>query len=144
MDVPTLRAVLPAFADPSLYTDTMITYWLQKASNALDQMAWGNRLDEGLLYYTAHALIMAKRAERLATGSAQGSGIIASKSVGPASISYDNSIGMNAGAGSYNLTPFGTRFWELAQLVGMGGLQLNPAIDGFGLPGIYPTGRIVL
>ena len=52
-------------------------------------------------------------------------GIVASKSVGPASISYDNSaISAQVDAGHWALTSYGLMYWELMRMVGTGGWQL--------------------
>ena len=130
MDVGTFRTILPAFADPGQYSGSAITYWLGVGMARFNPLVWGGNLDEGLLYFIGHNLALAAMANK--PGGLNGTGIIASKSVGPASISYDNNIGMIDGAGAYNLTLYGRLFYQLSQLVGAGGLQISP--------GIYPGG----
>lgn len=59
----------------------------------------------------------------LANGS-EGSGIVSSKSVDGASVSYDTVTGAEAGAGFWNLTKYGREYWQLMQMLGAGGVQL--------------------
>ena len=136
MDVGTFRTILPAFADPGLYSGSAISYWMGVGMARFNPLVWGNNLNEGLLYFIAHNLAIATIAGK--AGALNGTGIVASKSVGPASISYDNNIGMIDGAGAYNLTIYGRLFYQLSQLVGAGGLQISPGIyrggDRIGIP----------
>ena len=142
MDIPRLRALLPEFADAIKYPDANIQAWLDIASIRLDGQLWGNRLDEGLLYSTAHSVKLAALNARPGGNSA--GGVVASKSVGPASVSYDNSLSKIEGAGDYNLTSYGRQFWMLCQMVGAGGIQINPVgYAGYGAIGIPPNGRII-
>jgi hypothetical protein len=53
------------------------------------------------------------------------SGIVSSKSVDKVSVSYDTSGAMEAGAGHWNLTTYGTRYIRLVKLVGAGPLQIG-------------------
>lgn len=138
MDVATFRLALPQF-DVATFPDATVQYWLNIGIGKLDPQLWGDRLDEGLLYYTAHTLTLAQRAMQGGTGGTQGIGPVASKSIGPASVSYDNAAVISAGAGSFNSTVWGMRYWELVQMVGAGGLQLMPGapispMDGLNFP----------
>ena len=136
MDVGTFRTVLPAFADPGQYSGSAITYWLGVGMARFNPLVWGTNLNEGLLYFIAHNLALVALGSK--SGGLNGSGIVSSKSVGPASISYDNNIGMIDGAGPYNLTIYGRQFYQLSQMVGAGGLQVSPGAysggDRIGIP----------
>ena len=71
-------------------------------------------------------------------------GVQTSKSLGGASVSYDASSALMQGAGQWNLTSYGTRFYQLMRIIGMGGTQSGgPDTDRVptsqGWPGvIYP------
>ena len=52
------------------------------------------------------------------------SGVQSSKSVDGVSVSYDTTVATVEGAGNLNLTTYGTRFAELRDMFGAGGLQL--------------------
>ena len=51
-------------------------------------------------------------------------GLETAKSVGDLSVSCDVTTGSYAGAGSWNLTSYGLRFYALARMIGAGGIQL--------------------
>lgn len=76
--------------------------------------------------YTAHFLAAqgpSSDAGTLEKG-AQGSGIVSSKGVDGASISFDTSTGTEEGAGFWNLTLYGREYWQLIQMLGAGGVQI--------------------
>lgn len=79
--------------------------------------------DFGLELLTAHYLVLNKRNLDSAKKGALpgvGAGVIASKSVGPASESFDTGLAGEPGAGHWNLTTYGTQYWRLIQMFGAG------------------------
>mgnify|MGYP005850182411 FL=1 len=56
--------------------------------------------------------------------SAGGTGIVSSKSVDGASVSFDTSTGAEQGAGFWNVTVYGREYWQLIQMMGAGGVQI--------------------
>ena len=56
--------------------------------------------------------------------SAGGTGIVSSKSVDGASVSFDTSTGAEQGAGFWNQTAYGREYWQLIQMMGAGGVQI--------------------
>jgi hypothetical protein len=52
-------------------------------------------------------------------------GVINSKSVDKVSIGYDTAGGIEAGAGHWNLTIYGTRLIKLIKMVGAGPVQVG-------------------
>ena len=92
-------------------------------SRHLSMIAIGGSIGTGL--FVAHYLAMSA-ISRAGTVPGRGQlGIVASKSVGPASISYDNSaISAQVDAGHWALTSYGLMYWELMRMVGTGGWQL--------------------
>lgn len=148
LDATAFRAVAPEFGDPVAYPDATITGLLGVATLRLDATRWGGLLDYGTQLFVAHNLILARKAAIAASvgglpGAAEG--VVASKSVAGVSKSYDNSVGMVAGAGQYNLTTPGRQFYELVRLVGMGGTQLSgeQAVAGSILPGGWTAGFLL-
>ena len=125
MDIATFRAVFPEFVDAAKYPDVQVQYYLDFAVQSLRPEAWRNLLERGTGLFVAHYLAMSA-VSRAGTVPGRGQlGIVASKSVGPASISYDNSaISAQADAGHWALTSYGLMYWELMRMVGTGGWQL--------------------
>ena len=125
MDIATFRAVFPEFGDSAKYPDAQVQYYLDFAVQSLRPEAWRNLLERGTGLFVAHYLAMSA-ISRAGTIPGRGQlGIVASKSVGPASISYDNSaISAQADAGHWALTSYGLMNWELMRMVGTGGWQL--------------------
>ena len=125
VDVATFRAVFPEFGDAAKYPDAQVQYYLDFAVQSLRPEAWRNLRERGTGLFVAHYLAMSA-ISRAGTVPGRGQlGIVASKSVGPASISYDNSaISAQADAGHWALTSYGLMYWELMRMVGTGGWQL--------------------
>ena len=125
MDIATFRAVFPEFGDAAKYPDAQVQYYLDFSVQSLRPEAWRNLLERGTGLFVAHYLAMSA-ISRAGTVPGRGQlGIVASKSVGPASISYDNSaISAQADAGHWALTSYGLMYWELMRMVGTGGWQL--------------------
>ena len=125
VDIATFRAVFPEFMDAAKYPDAQVQYYLDFAVQSLRPEAWRNLLERGTGLFVAHYLAMSA-ISRAGTVPGRGQlGIVASKSVGPASISYDNSaISAQADAGHWALTSYGLMYWELMRMVGTGGWQL--------------------
>ena len=125
VDIATFRAVFPEFGDAAKYPEAQVQYYLDFAVQSLRPEAWRNLLERGTGLFVAHYLAMSA-ISRAGTVPGRGQlGIVASKSVGPASISYDNSaISAQADAGHWALTSYGLMYWELMRMVGTGGWQL--------------------
>ena len=125
VDVATFRAVFPEFVDAAKYPDVQVQYYLDFAVQSLRPEAWRNLLERGTGLFVAHYLAMSAISRAGAIPGRGQLGIVASKSVGPASISYDNSaISAQADAGHWALTSYGLMYWELMRMVGTGGWQL--------------------
>lgn len=121
------RADLPEFSDITRFPDATVNFWLGIGTKLLDATRWGDLLDFGLELFTAHNLSLSLQGVQSAsTGNAPGiqTGAVSGKSVDKVSVSYDSSAGLIEGAGNYNLTTYGTRFIQLANMIGAGGIQL--------------------
>lgn len=117
------RQQIPQFADTAKYPDAQVQMYLGMAEASLPASRWGELYGFGLALFTAHNLALDQMSNGPIPGRSQ-FGLVASKSVGPASVSYDNSLFMLPDAGHWSLTMFGVRFLQTARLVGAGGIQL--------------------
>ena len=125
VDIAAFRAVFPEFGDAAKYPDVQVQYYLDFAVQSLRPEAWRNLLERGTGLFVAHYLAMSAVSGSGAIPGRGQLGIVASKSVGPASISYDNSaISAQADAGHWALTSYGLMYWELMRMVGTGGWQI--------------------
>jgi hypothetical protein len=128
LTVAQLRADFPEFADPSLYPDTLITFWLTVATTRVQNAdRWATLLTNAQELLTAHYLVIAGR-DRAASlaGATPGQlvGLQTAKAAADLSASYDYSELLIEGAGFWNQTTYGQRYFELAHLIGAGGIQI--------------------
>lgn len=133
--VPQFRALLPEFADSSVFADESIGPWLWIATQQLDPARWGVMFNIGVSWFVAHQLALQRQATLVARrGGVPGMalGVVSSKSVNGVSVSYDTNLGGIAGSGDWNLTTYGIRFLSFARMFGSGGVQIT-GIEG--LPG---------
>jgi hypothetical protein len=117
----------PEFADSSTYTPGKIAFWLAVATTRIDPSVWDTLTDQGVQLYMAHNLALdgaAKRASDNGTLPGQATGALASKSAGGLGAGYDTGSSAEAGAGQFNATTYGQRYFELMQMFGAGGLSL--------------------
>jgi Protein of unknown function (DUF4054) len=122
-----MRADFAEFANATNFPDAMLQFWLNLAYLRLNAYRWSTLLDTGAELYAGHNAILEFQNRRSASrGGAPGlqKGAVSGESVGPASQSYDTSSSSQEGWGNYNMTNLGTRFAELANMVGAGPLQL--------------------
>lgn len=122
MDEKTFRTIFPEFAEATIYPSAAINFWLQAAANQININAWGKSYAQGMGLYVAHQLSVAGGNKK---GGIQGAGgVVASKSVGGVSVSYDTASSSEKDAGYWNLTNYGRQYWRLARLFGAGVIQL--------------------
>jgi hypothetical protein len=103
--------------------------------------------DIALENWVAHQLVLEKQAIAAAlAGGDPGTkiGVVSSKSVGSVSVSFDVSSLVEEGAGYYNQTIYGMRFWRLAKAVSGGPIQIGIGrappflfFNNWGLTGSY-------
>lgn len=131
VDAAQFRVDLPEFASTTVYPDSGVTFWLAIAYKLLRPEAWVDVLDFGAELFVAHNLAIEGLNQKAAAGGgAPGAnvGAASQKTIDKVSVSYDTTAGLEPGAGHWNLTNYGTRFYRLMMLAGMGGRQ----ITGFG------------
>lgn len=123
----TFRAYFPAFADPLKYPDDICRFYLDLAFGMVRSERWGDAFPTGQMLWAAHFITLdADDAAAAAAGKPAGSvsGLATSKSVGSVSVGYDMTTASEEGAGHWNQTLYGRRFWRMTRLAGMGGIQL--------------------
>jgi hypothetical protein len=116
------RLLIPAMGDPTKFSDALIQTWINMCP--INCCVWGTRFQLGQALWTAHEIAKLGPGG-LAMNSTGGIGVISSKGVGPVSVSYDNHIGEEPGAGQYNLTIYGRQFWSMLRLLPIGPIQIG-------------------
>lgn len=112
-----------------------IQFWLNLAYLRLPACVWNELLNAGVELYVAHNLVLEKQASdagKKGGSPGQATGPINSKSVDKVSVGYDTASASIDGAGNYNLTTFGTRFYELVMIVGTTAITINGGTEGAG------------
>jgi hypothetical protein len=133
------RNDFPEFADTKKYPNSLVQFWLTLATKLLNPERWHDVLDEGIELYVAHNVTL--QAQSLRSAAAGGSpgggvGIQNNKHVDKVSVGYDTTSGTIAGAGQWNLTTYGIRYYQLMLLMGAGPIQIGA--DGYnGYPNNY-------
>jgi hypothetical protein len=128
LTVAQFRSDFPEFADPSKYPDSQIVFWIALATNLVDPKRWATLAQMGVELATAHWLVVSARDRALAKmGATPGApiGLQTSKSVADLSVSYDYTAVMAEGAGFWNQSSYGQRYFALARMFGAGGLQIR-------------------
>lgn len=120
------RTRFPAFIS-ELFPDGAVQIRLTLADKFFDDALWSDpdvrKHVMGL--YTAHFLSMdGSKSSGGAGRSDPASGLVSSKSVDGASVSFDTGSTAWSNAGFWNLTPYGKELWYLMQILGAGGIQL--------------------
>lgn len=115
-------ASYPTFADATSYPPAQITTYLALANRLLNYNRWRELMPMGSMLWAAHFLTM--DAYDAKHGGAP-SNPISSKSVGSASISYDTTSASEMGAGHWNSSSFGRRFFHFAMMAGAGAAQIG-------------------
>ena len=127
MTVDSFRKNFPAFT-AELYPDDAVSVRLSLGDVFFSKRSWmpSNLRDHVIGLYTAHYLAAYGSADAGGSGTASGSGmgVVSSKSVDGASISYDTGSTVEQGAGFWNATPYGRELWQLMRVFGAGAIQL--------------------
>jgi hypothetical protein len=127
VDKTIFRAAFPEFSNTTTYPDAQLDFWASVAEAQVVQDIWGTMYTFGVQLYVAHEITLA--AQNVASSSSGGSpgqsgGIATSKTVGSASVSYDQSVTSEKDAGWWNLTRYGQQYIRLARAYGAGCVQL--------------------
>jgi hypothetical protein len=123
----TFRAAFPEFTSATVYPDAMLTFWAGVAGRSLDADVCGASYDDLLYLATAHYITLAaNNSASVSAGASPGSGgggLVASKSMGSVSVSYDTGSFANKSAADWNRTTYGQQYYRLIRLFGVGAVQ---------------------
>ena len=114
------RAVFPEFTDTTKYPDPAVSFWLDQAGVTLSQAIPPAQIDLATMLYIAHNLTLGILSAS-GSGGAGSFAPVTSKSVGPVSKSMDTTSVTSAGAGIWNGTAYGQRFYALLRGFTTGG-----------------------
>lgn len=126
------RTAMPAFS-AQIISDELLAPYVEMANAIVKEARWHSLWREGMRLFIAHFvtlfLQMPKAGltkEELLNASKVG-GSIASKTVGPISVSYDNTQATNDlnGWAAWKLTTYGVQFSTLAKVLGKGGMYVR-------------------
>ncbi|MDD1789095.1 MAG: DUF4054 domain-containing protein [Paraburkholderia tropica] len=127
MDIDQFRQTFPEFGDASVFPDAVVQIWLTVAVSLVNPLRWMELTDIGIGLVTAHHLALSLRDQKTAAvGGVPGqvTGPQTSKSVDKVSASQDTAAVTLDGAGFWNSTMYGVRYYTLALSMGAGGLQV--------------------
>lgn len=125
------RESFPQFTE-ALFPDGRVHFYLTLAGKSMSVERWDDLLPEGMGLFAAHHLTLEREASKSKDGSggfsaAAGPVVSTSKTVGGVSKS-ENRAGpaatANPAAGHWQTTIYGQQYWQLAQLIGAGGVQV--------------------
>jgi hypothetical protein len=113
----TFKARYTEFASTS---DARVQVYIDDAELEMNEAQWGDLYDRGLSALTAHLLSIADK--NAASGGAGTSlpGALVGRSVGSVSIQFATSASGGTSSDFYLSTAYGTDYWRLAQMVGLG------------------------
>lgn len=124
------RSDMPEFATdaplPGGFPSNLVSRWLLQAQKQLDPTRWTDMYQQGIEWFVAHQLTLAKR-DSMPNGQGS-SGLPLSKTVGRGSVDYDTTAVTLKDGGPWNLTTYGTQLLYWARLFGSGGLQATGPI----------------
>ena len=131
----TFLGIFPQFRGPITrgeIPESVLNFYIKLANNSLSYSRWGDQWEMGMTLFVAHYITLYSQAIvgldvnspiQQVVSNSLAQGLVASKSVGSLSKSYDyNSINDDfAGDGTWKLTTFGQQFVTIARLMGKGG-----------------------
>lgn len=126
LTVDQFREAFPAFS-PDQYPDGAVQIQLTLANKFFSPTRWSDpeARDHVMGLYAAHFLSAYGSASSGGSGGGSAAlGVVASKSVDGASVSFDTSSTAWANAGFWNATPYGRELWWLMRIFGAGAIQI--------------------
>ncbi len=126
------RAAMPAFS-VEIISDDLLQPYVAMATAIVKEARWHSLWREGMRLFIAHFVTLflqmpedSLTKEELLNASKVG-GSITSKTVGPISVSYDNTQATSdlGGWSAWKLTTYGVQFATLAKVLGKGGMYIR-------------------
>ncbi len=128
LSVQGFREAFPQF-DEELFPDARVGFFLTLAGKLLAEERWRDLWPEGCYLHAAHHLTLERAATRSGDGAggmdaAAGPVLSVKKRVGDVSLeeSRAGAATASSAAGHWSDTVYGKQYWQLAQIVGAGGL----------------------
>lgn len=118
------------FSNDASCPDAEVEFWLDAAYQDLNAERFGSQIDLAAELFVAHMLVLGRRSTIEASfGRVPGLavGVVNSRSVDKASVGYDSSMVSEKGAGFWNTTMYGLRFWWLLRQRCLGPIYRAPA-----------------
>lgn len=129
-----LIAAYPEFGATALYPEVQVTFWLTEAQKVLSADRLGARYTLAVVLFAAHNLALGAQAARAAQGGGTagtgGGGLVTSKSIDKVSVSYDVTTTAIQGAGPWNATTYGQRYFQLVRGLATGPFYRSPSPRG--------------
>lgn len=125
------RADFPEFSNTTVWPDSQVLFWLNVASQFVVGARWGSLSGYGIELFAAHNLYLEAQSQQTAAAGGIGGtnkGPVNSEGVGGVTVGYDTATSTVKGTGlneNFNLTTYGTRFLNAANLLGIGPLQVG-------------------
>ena len=116
-----LFVIFPEFSNATIYPPARVNFWLGYAVNFVNPARWGNVTNQGIALYTGHLLVLDAR-NQVQQGNV--TGVDSGQSADGISYTVDSASVIIAGAGLYNSTTYGIQYYQLAQMMGAGGVQV--------------------
>lgn len=133
------RTLFTEFASAARYPDPTISAYLALAPKFVNVDRWAELADFGVSLWIAHMLVLsAPNQAAAARGKTPGQrvGVINSKSIDGASVSYDTTVATLKDAGHWNMSTYGLQFKQYSQMMGAGPLQIGAGGEPVG-PGYF-------
>ena len=118
-------AAFPEFTNQQVFPQAQVSIWTPVAYEQLNSTRFGNQLGLAAMLFVAHNLVLSARAAASVNAGqipGEGRGVVATKTVGPVSVTYDAASITSEGAGMWNSTSYGQRLYKLMQAYGGGPL----------------------
>ena len=127
----------PEFANATTFPQSGFNFYLNLANIMLNQDRWGqpaaappnSLFDIGCELFIAHNLVLeAYNQQEANLGGLPGlnRGVISAEGAGQVNMSYDTNASIELDAGHWNLTTFGTRFVNMARMLGAAPMVIAP------------------
>ena len=125
MDLKAFRTTFPEL-DAESFPDAAVLVRLKIAEKFFSEDLWPDETirDHCIGLYAAHFLVAHGSRAAGGEGGAGVTGVVASKSVDGASISYDVGSTVEQGAGFWNATTYGRELYQILRVFGAGAVQL--------------------
>lgn len=125
MDLEAFREAFPEL-NGDVFPDAAVLLRLKIAEKFFSKTLWSDETvrDHCIGLHAAHFLLLHGSRSAGGEGGAGAAGVVASKSVDGAAVSFDTGSVTDQGAGSWNATPYGRELWMLLRIFGAGAVQL--------------------